>query len=213
MLTVSARKPFALAILALSIAIAAAVALHDQWSERAWWVLAWGCLMYTIAVVLAPLKRPPARPEPATPDRPNGFSTQPTEQFVHLTEEALRCLNNPAALARCDLSIHIPASLVSVLKRRPEDRQPTPLELAPAVREILTQAMERLRPAGNENRRDSQASLLHQVVHDEHVLGRPNASIMIRLSISERTFYRYRREGVNAIARELWVQERRLGGE
>src|SRR5688572_27127055 len=108
-----ARRPFALAVLGLSIAIAAAVALQDQWSERAWWVLAWGCIVYAAAVALTPHRPVPAAAQRAPPPPNVAVPAQPSQEFVRLTEEALRCLNNPAALARCELSSHIPATLES----------------------------------------------------------------------------------------------------
>ncbi|MGI8550694.1 MAG: hypothetical protein ACR2PL_07890, partial [Dehalococcoidia bacterium] len=136
------------------------------------------------------------------------------EHFARLTEEALRRLNKPAALAQCGLIARLPQSLAAgspPLNGQPQgstvsDR--TPLEQAQLVRETLTRAIERLKPS--DTAAGSPGALQYQILNEEYLQGLPNKQIMTRLSISESTFHRNRREAIAILARELGTQEQRL---
>jgi hypothetical protein len=133
------------------------------------------------------------------------------EHFVRLTEEALRRLNNPAALAECGLIDRLPRTLAAAaaLGRDGElpgqAREATPLEQARAVREVLAEAIERLKPPDG-----VPEALQFHILREEYLLGRPNKQIMTRHSISEGTFHRNRRRAIAVLAVELARQEEQL---
>src|SRR5581483_6484395 len=92
-------------------------------------------------------------------------------------------------------------------------REPTPLQQARALREVLVAAVERLRPQAGENpSRDlTRPDAAHYLIlRNAYVDGLPTKAIMVRNSISESTFHRYRRDAVSILARELAGQERAL---
>ena len=137
-----------------------------------------------------------------------------TEHLIRLTGEALRRLNNPAALARWGLIHRLPNTLAAVRAARgdakPEIKsvEATPLEQAQALRETLTAAIERLKPPDSApSRRGAPAALQYNILREEYLLGVPNRQIMTRHSISESTFHRNRREASAILARELSKQE------
>jgi hypothetical protein len=127
------------------------------------------------------------------------------EHMVKLTERALRRLNNPAALAECDLLEQVP--LVLAAARAGADL--TPLERARALRDVLTEAIERLKPPEGDSI-GSPGALQYHILREEYLQGLLNKQIMARHSISEGTFNRNRRQAIATIARELENQERRL---
>jgi hypothetical protein len=167
----------------------------------------------------------PERPsEPATSGalepaaRANGAAGTGVEELVPLVEEALRKLNNPGALASCRLLEMLPRTLATTRAGTSNTRpgQPTPLEAARTLREVLVSAIERMRPGGAAEpghgapRPDAAQ---HAILHEEYVQGMSTKAIMVRHSISESTFHRYRREATLILARELVGQERLLSHE
>lgn len=140
-----------------------------------------------------------------------------TEHLVRLTEQALRRLNNPAALSRCGLIPQVPRVLAAARAARsdaPDPAGPTPLEQARTLRETLVAAIDRLKPGdAAPNRRGSPAALQYHILREEYVQGLPNRQIMTRHSVSESTFHRHRREAIAILARELAEQEVRLRRE
>jgi len=134
--------------------------------------------------------------------------------LVRLTEEALRRLNNPAALARCDLLVRLPGTVAAAAETKgmssPEAL--TPLQRAQLLRESLLQAIERLKPAGDAGPLLSPGAVQYEILREEYLLGRPNKQIMTRLNVSESTFHRNRRDAIAILARELANQEPRLLG-
>jgi len=134
-----------------------------------------------------------------------------TEHDVRLTQEALRRLNRPAALAQSGLATRLPRTLAAARAHRGVvEAEATPLERAQTLREILTVAVERLKPPDGEAGLSAPAALQYHILREEYVQGLPNAQIMIRHSISEGTFHRNRREAVAILARELAEQEERV---
>lgn len=133
------------------------------------------------------------------------------EHMVRLTEEALRRLNNPSALARCGLIAEIPSTLsAGGCENGPVVGEPTPLEQARCLREVVAAAVERLKPSAQDERTSAPAALQYHILRDEYLLGMPNKQIMMRRSISEGTFHRNRREAIAVLARDLRTQEEQL---
>jgi hypothetical protein len=52
--------------------------------------------------------------------------------------------------------------------------------------------------------------LQYAILHEEYVRGRPNNQIMVRHNIAERTLYRYRRQGIQALAADLATREQQV---
>jgi hypothetical protein len=130
------------------------------------------------------------------------------EHLARLTGEALRRLNNPAALAECGLIGRVPRTLAARAGGGdPTTVETTPLGRARAVRELLVEAIERLKPPDPDLARDAPAALQHGILREEYVLGMPNKQIMTRRGISESTFHRNRRAAIAILARELAKQE------
>ena len=202
--------PFGLALLVVSTLIALVIAVATDSVNRALWVLLWGLVAFTATVCVAVLMQP---------RRDGGVTRLSTpdsgaDDYVRLVEEALRHLNDHGALAASQLVRAIPRTLQAARDgSTPQGRREgTPLEQAQTLHEVLLRAIQRLRPAG-EGETGSREALEYTVLYEEYVLRRPNKSIMTRLSIGERTFFRYRHAGIEAIGRELQTQEQLLAGD
>jgi hypothetical protein len=97
------------------------------------------------------------------------ISQLPDEKVVRLVEEALRRLQNPGALASCELIEWIPASLAAAASDGAFNQ--TPLARGRALRSVLDSAIEGLTdPAGG-------AALQHAIIHEEYQVGRSNKEI------------------------------------
>jgi hypothetical protein len=134
------------------------------------------------------------------------------ERLVRLTEQALRRLNNPSALAGCELLGRLPATVaeVAAASNGPVAVPPTDLDRARTLRGALVSAIEKLRPPEAESRRDSPAALQYQILHEEYLEGLLNKQIMARHAISEGTFHRNRRQAIRSVTRELQAREEHL---
>jgi hypothetical protein len=134
------------------------------------------------------------------------------EALVGPVEEALRRLNNPAALSTCELVQLMP----NTIRHAQADgglsglTVATPLERAQILREVLVVAIDRLRPVGVTSSATTEAIQYH-ILRDEYVLAKPTTYIMTSLSISESTFHRSRRSAILAIARDLGHHEAYVG--
>jgi hypothetical protein len=109
----------------------------------------------------------------------------------------LRQLNDLPALSQHALLQELPAL---------RDEPGTPLEHASALRSVLEQAIERLRPAGARPSPGSNAVggwLHYLVLREAYVDGRPNKQVMQRYAISEGTFHRARRRAIDAVAADV----------
>lgn len=190
------RDPRPLTILAVTIVLSAALAFTPL-PGRAWLILGWGILMYLAAVVVvarswARRDHPPP-PPPGSPDEVD---------WIRLTEEALRKLNNPAALGQCALADH----LARTLDRR-NGQAGAPLRHQ-QLRAVLVEAIGRLKPA--EDMVPGEQSRYFRTLHDEYVLGHSTAQIAIRNAVGERTVFRDRRDAIRALAQDLAAQEAAL---
>jgi hypothetical protein len=131
---------------------------------------------------------------------------------ARLTEDALRRLNNPAALARCELLSRLVGTIGATASARgmPGTDVVTPLQRAQLLREVLLMALERLRPIADSAHPATPGAIQYEILRGEYLLGIPNKQLMTRLSVSESTFHRNRREAIAILARELADQERLL---
>jgi hypothetical protein len=131
------------------------------------------------------------------------------EHLVRLTAEALRRLNDPAALAECGLITRLPRTLAAACATGANGQEgtDTPLRQARAMREVLARAIERLKPPDRDAALGAPESLQYHILREEYLLGKPNNQIMTRHSISEGTFHRNRRRAVAILAQELAREE------
>jgi hypothetical protein len=121
----------------------------------------------------------------------------PETDWRVLVEGALRHLNDLPALSQHPLLQELPGLAES---------SATPLERASALRSVLEQAIERLRPAGARPSPGSSAIggwLHYLVLREAYVDGRPNKQIMQRYAVSEGTFHRARRRAIDAVASDV----------
>jgi hypothetical protein len=148
-----------------------------------------------------------------------------SEHLVRLTEQALRRLNSPSALAQCALGEQLaftlgaarlksnagsPAAGSGGVSGSASSIELTPLERARALRELLTAAIERLKPSDGNVGIGSPAALQYHILHEEYLQGLLNKQIMARHSISEGTFHRNRRQAIWTLAHELKTCEEQL---
>jgi hypothetical protein len=133
------------------------------------------------------------------------------EHLVRLTTEALRRLSNPAALAECGLIARLPRTLAAVRALGGDGKSgaATPLEQAQAVRELLAQAIDRLKPPDRAPALGAPEALQYHILREAYLLGLPNTQIMTRHSVSEGTFHRNRRQAIAILAQELAREEDR----
>jgi len=193
-----------LTILALSV-ILSVVLLKTPLAGRVWMILAWGVGVYVLAVAASALAhaRQVHGRSPTSPIAVSVPAEVPrVEVPVRLTEEALRRLNNPAALADCTLAGYLPLTL-GVLAASDGDGLTAPHQ---ALRAAVVQAIERLRL----DHGGSEQNLYRAILADEYVMGHSTARIMTRYAISESTFHRHRREAIRAVAQDLIARERAL---
>lgn len=155
------------------------------------------------------LPAPPAPPDPVPVPMP-ALPTNDAEEWDRFTEEALKVMNNHFALAKCGLLGLLPHTLTAIRDGWGASRLPgaTPLEQAQALHEVLGQAIERLKPVDGSDK--GEPALRYNVVRERYLEGKEVKQIFMRRSISESTFHRYRRDGIEAIARELKEQEHLL---
>jgi hypothetical protein len=129
------------------------------------------------------------------------------KDLVSLVEDALRRLYDYSYLGE-----HALAQL-QVVDWRLRDRDTefvTHIDRGKALSEALVQAMNKLRPAGEEP--NSQVIPAREwtqfiILHDAYVMGELNRDIMSRLYISEGTFNRTRRRAVRGVAKALQEME------
>ncbi|MEO6398046.1 MAG: hypothetical protein ABIP13_06225 [Tepidiformaceae bacterium] len=232
MLMRTLAHPLGIGILVTSGAGAIAVMELASWSDRGPWIIGWGLAAYgTLVLVLLIKERKATRllaPLANTSQESSGFlggagrtnagerlfaEEASPENIVALTQDALRRLNNPAALGMCGLAPRLPRTLSAVSDSHPDGHADvTPLHQARALRAALIAGIERLKDAGGVGAMDG-GHVRYVILYDEYVLGRPNNQIMARHSISESTFHRYRREAIRALASELERGEEILSRE
>lgn len=123
--------------------------------------------------------------------------------FTRLVEDALRHLHDFTYLGE-----HRLAQLPQVEARFRGDGIPASLlDRGRAVRDVLLQTLERLRPAGSEPRGDTAAAHRewhgYLVLRESYVEGIPNRDTMNRLALSEGTYNRTRRQALRGLVRDL----------
>lgn len=116
-----------------------------------------------------------------------------------LVEGALRHLNDVPALAQHPLLESLPSTA---------NAAGTALERAALLRQGLSDAIDRLRPAGAARPTPGNSAgpggwLHYLVLHEAYVEGRPNKQIMQRYHLSEGTFHRARRRAIDVLAMDL----------
>jgi hypothetical protein len=162
-------------------------------------MLLWGFLAYAASVVvLRGASKPSGYDEDKNPP-PLPDIIPPPRDFRPLVGKALRCLNDPAALSKCELVRRLPGTLAGA--------GPGPLEQAQALRKVLISAIDHLKPSNEATRASAPEVLQYHIMYEEYVLGESTRYIMTRHSISESTFHRNRREAVAAVARHLESRE------
>jgi len=150
----------------------------------------------------------PAREGPPAEPAPSMLS----EDVVRLVSQGLRDLNKTGRLAQSELISLLPRTLRSARATWTSgNSQATPDEQAHALAEVLNTAIDRLKPSdaaasGSEKRQD----VHYKILHEEYRLGMSPTHIMVRLEVTDATFFRWRNEAVSAVARELIAREDRL---
>lgn len=124
-------------------------------------------------------------------------------EFVALVEDGLRRLLDYSYLGEHKLA-HL--SLVES-QIHPGETSITYLDRGKALKEVLLQALDKLRPPGSQPYPPTPEWYPFLVLHDAYVLGEPNREIMSKLYISEGTFNRIRRRAIRALAKALLEME------
>lgn len=146
--------------------------------------------------------------EPVDGDQGTTAFTQTVEYKA--AQAGLRRLNRPPDLARCPLATVVPLLLHSMwqeLYPEASTRQPTPLELAQAMRTLLLSELDMLKPADERINPVDPAVAHYFILHEQYVIGRPVNNIYPRMAVSEGLYYAKRREAIAAVARDLLSKE------
>jgi hypothetical protein len=138
------------------------------------------------------------------------LAPEPDADFVDLVDQVLKHLNKPTHLAKSGLAARLPRRIGVVLSQWSQAQlgEATSLERAQALRQLLVDAVERLKPAESDS---STRALQYDILHKKYVLEQEVKHIVVYHDISESTFFRERVLAVRAVADDLWQQERRLG--
>jgi len=136
------------------------------------------------------------------------LAPEPDAGFVELVDQALKHLNKPTHLAKSGLAAWLPRSIRAIRGQwsQTQPGEATSLERAQALRQLLVDAIERLKHADSDS---STRALQYHILHKKYVLEQEVKHIVIRHDISESTFFRERVLAVRAVADNLWQQERR----
>ena len=208
--------PFGIMLLLASLVLAGLVlSVLDRWSGQAVWIVILGLLAYaaTIAVVHRTRAVPgqPSGSESTDLNLPEGEAPEPDpNDHYNFVQEALRQLDDTAALSQSQLILLLPRTLASVcFQGRGEGTlgELTLLEKAPALREALIAAIEGLRPPGEFIGSQEPPALQYHILRLACVQRRPVADILTRLNIAEATYFRNRRAAIRTVARHLQSQE------
>ena len=208
--------PFGIMILLASLALAGLVlSVLDRWSGQALWIVLLGVLAY--AASIAVLHRTRAVPGQLRGSEDTDLNLSEDEEpeqglkdLYDFVQEALRHLDDTAALSQSQLIPLLPRTLASVPSPGRGERTPgelTVLEKARALREALVAAIEGLRPLGESIGSQEPQALQYHILHLACVQRRPVAYILTRLNIAEAHYFRNRRAAIRAVARHLDNQE------
>ena len=143
---------------------------------------------------------------------PDSSGDSDGDECARLVSEALRNLHNPAVLACCELIEKLPRTLAAARARLGYDNlaEPTPMEQARTLNDVLIAALESLKPAATEDAEARHDSLQYSILSEEYVLARSTTAVMVRHGIGESTLHRHRKRAVALLAQELQAQEDRL---
>ena len=127
------------------------------------------------------------------------------KEAVSLVEDALRHLYDYPYLGEHRLAqLRIVKSHLDVQ----EGTFVTHLDRGKALQDVLTTALEKLKPFGPQPSPPTREWHQYIILHDSYVLGELNRDIMAKLYIGEGTFNRARRRAIRGIARALEEMER-----
>jgi len=126
-------------------------------------------------------------------------------EVISLVEDALRHLYDYPYLGE-----HRLAQLRIVELRLDIQESPfvTHLDRGKALQDVLTTAIEKLKPSGPQPSLPTRQWHQYIILHDAYVLGELNRNIMAKLYIGEGTFNRARRRAIRGVARALEEMER-----
>jgi hypothetical protein len=126
-------------------------------------------------------------------------------EIISLVEDALRHLYDYAYLGEHRLAeLRIVESHLDVQK----GTFVTHLDRGKALQEVLTTALEKLKPPDPQPSPPTREWHQYLILHDSYVLGELNRDIMAKLYIGEGTFNRARRRAIRGVARALEEMER-----
>jgi hypothetical protein len=127
------------------------------------------------------------------------------KEAISLVEDALRHLHDYPYLGEHTLAqLRIIESHLHVQ----EGAWVTHLDRGKALQEVLTTAIEKLKPPGPQPSPPTREWHQYVILHDCYVLGQLNRDVMSALYISEGTFNRARRRAVRGVTRALAEMER-----
>ena len=201
--------PFGIMLLLASLVLAGLVlSVLDPWSGQAFWIVLLGLLAYAASIAVLHQTRPTQEQasgsEDPGPDPTEDQEPEPDSQGHYaFVQEALRRLDDTAALSRSQLISLLPRTLTHIGVASP----PTALEKAQSLREALIAAIERLKPPGDAVGLASPPALQYHILHEAYVQRRPVAYILTRLSIAEATYFRNRKAAIDALTRHLLSRE------
>ncbi len=142
----------------------------------------------------------------AEANRP-GVSASEWDQFSQWIESSLRTEGDLQALAA--QAGHLKLHCVEARARQLASLGAAgdEVEKGRALWSILTEAVERLRPASGPAGHISRAWRQYRVLHDAYLLSVPNWQIAWSLAICERTFDRDRRKAIMRVSQIVWEME------
>ena len=136
--------------------------------------------------------------------RPPVFKGQSEGEAISLVEDALRHLHDYPYLGEHTLAqLRIVESHLDVQ----EGAFVTHLDRGKILQEVLTTAIEKLKPPGPQPSPPTREWHQYVILHDCYVLGELNRDVMSALYISEGTFSRARRRAVRGVTRALAEME------
>ena len=152
----AALHPFGLGLLLVSFVLAGLmVSVLDRWSGQFYWIILLGLLAYcasTVVLYRARADRRAGRVEDTSPATPGVDVDWPDSRaFERMVQNALRKLNDLPYLSESELVRLLPNTLALIASRVEDDGSPsdqTPLEKAQALREVLIETIEQLKPPG-----------------------------------------------------------------
>lgn len=125
-----------------------------------------------------------------------GVPPEPTRRLVSWVDAGLRGVQDFGYLGE-----H-PLAELAVVRQRLRGTD-TRLDRGRAVHELLLEALERLRPAGDEPEEPGRGWWPYLVLRDSYLLGATRREIMLRLYLSEGTYNRVRRRAVRAVTKTI----------